>query len=85
MSILIPLAVLSAQPHQEPRFLLPLLVPTCILASLHADKVRRTMALVRNVLSNGPIAHADIPSREHSQPSNHLSLCFSLALLIRVA
>ncbi|GAA5956882.1 hypothetical protein JCM3765_006628 [Sporobolomyces pararoseus] len=31
-SILVPLALLSIQPHQEPRFLLPLIVPLALLA-----------------------------------------------------
>ena len=35
--VLLPLAALSTAPHQEPRFLLPMVMPVVVLLSVHAD------------------------------------------------
>jgi len=39
--VALPLAALSAAPHQEPRFLLPMVMPVVALLSVHADTLWR--------------------------------------------
>lgn len=42
-SIVLPLIVLSLAPHQEPRFLTPLIVPLCALGGLHCKHASPTL------------------------------------------
>lgn len=55
-TIFVPLAILSAQPHQEPRFLLPLLTPSILLCAASFKRLHRFFKIAHAVQAVAMIA-----------------------------